>query len=261
MTKKIEPRTAQRVLIFSLPRSGSSSLLKILNCHPQIECGFEPFNPATKLGKKFRFSIHDEAGLERALAKVWKLYNGIKHVWNSNGLPFEKEGQRLNHHLLEVAGSKVIFLKRHNMLRRIVSGEISRQSGQWSSDVVARRKIRRSNFEPIDIAELQWQLERELTAIEACRDRMIEAQIPFFDLWYEDLFGEWDPVEGCEEKVDQIIEFLGLPLFDARARVRVRRVLDPLRGRVNSPATYERIPNIAEVERTLGADDTGRLFS
>jgi len=261
MTTRIAPRSASRLLIFSLPRTGSSSLLKILNCHPRIVCGFEPLNPSTRLGRKFRFAIRDEAALERALAEVWKLYNGIKHVWNCNGLPFEHDGARLNHHLLEVAGARVLFLRRRNILRRIVSGEISRQSGQWSSDVLARRKIRRSNFEPIDIGGVQNQLERESAAIETYRESMIHARIPFFDLWYEDLFGEWDPVEGAEEKLDQIIEFLALPPFDARARARVRRLLDPLHGRVNSEASYERIPNIREVERLLGADDTGRLFS
>ena len=40
----------------------------------------------------------------------------------------------------------------------------------------------------------------------------------------------------------------------------MKRLLDPLGRRVNSHATYERIPNIEEVERRLGTDETGWLF-
>jgi hypothetical protein len=250
-----------RFLIFSLSRSGSSSLRDILDCHPQVRCAFEPFNPSTRLGEKYGRSITDEATLEQALARVWEGYSGIKHVWNYNRLPFgAADNQRLNRHLLAVCNARVIYLKRRNVLRRIVSAEISHQSQQWSSNARARWQVRRSKFEPLDISWLRWQLEHEHAAIESFRGCLVRAQIPFFDLWYEDLFGEFDPPEGCLDKVQEIFSFLGLPELDAKRWTRAEGMLDPLQRRVNSKDSYDLIPNIREVEDLLGTDETGWLF-
>jgi len=252
----------KRFLIFSLSRSGSSTLKEMLECHPQVRCAFEPFNPSTKLGRKYGFQIDDEATLEQCAAKVWEAFNGIKHVWNCNGVPFgsQDERQRLNDHLLTISRAKVIFLKRRNILKRIVSGEISHQSGIWASDTRARRKIRGSQFEPLDISWLRWQLERELGAVARVRECLLTSRIPFLDLWYEDLYGEFDPPDGSALKLQEIFSFLGLPALDRRKSKQIERLLDPLYRRVNSRASYELIPNIEEVENQLGADATGWLF-
>jgi hypothetical protein len=253
---------SDRFVIFSLSRSGSSTLRNMLECHPQVRCAHEPLNPSTRHGKKYGCRIEDEAALEAALAEIWKRYNGIKHVWNCNGIPFGMPAERqcLNRHLLTVSNARVIFLKRRNVLKRIVSGELSHQVGKWSSTSNSRRVLRRHRFKPLDLGWIRWQLVREFAAIAAYREHLVSSQIPFFDLWYEDLYGESDLSEGSLRKLHEVISFLELREFDGESWSRMMRLLDPLRTRVNSKATYRQIPNIEEVERILGADDTGWLL-
>jgi hypothetical protein len=43
--------TSQKFLVFSLPRCGSTTLRRILNCHPRLRCLEEPFNPFNYDGK------------------------------------------------------------------------------------------------------------------------------------------------------------------------------------------------------------------
>jgi hypothetical protein len=74
-----------RFLLFSLPRSGSTTLWRILRCHPNVRCAFEPFNKDSVLGQKYAIGIEDEASLEVTLSKIWQDHDGIKHVWDYCG--------------------------------------------------------------------------------------------------------------------------------------------------------------------------------
>jgi hypothetical protein len=252
---------ADRFLIFSLPRSGSTTLHEILQCHPQVRCALEPFNLSTKIGKIYG-PIENRPRLEAALSDLWKSYNGIKHVWNQYGFPFGQSPERLhlNRHLLEICNARVIFLKRRNVLKRIVSNEISQQSRKWGTSVGVREAHLRYDFSPLNIRLMRSLLEQEFDAIASCREILSGRRIPFIDVWYEDLYGEDELLATGPAKVREIISFLGLPQFDQRSWVQVMSLLNPERTKVNSKATYLRIPNIDEVERVLGADETGWLF-
>jgi sulfotransferase family protein len=261
-TLEIPKASADRFLIFSLPRSGSSTLRDILQCHPQVRCAFEPFNSDTDLGKIYGRGIVNRATLEAALSELWKKHNGIKHVWNRFGYPFEKspDKQLLNHHLLEVCNAKVIFLKRRNALKRIVSDELSHQSRVWRSSAGARKAHLRYDFRPLDIKRIQSSLRQEFEALASYRESLVYRRVPFIDLWYEDLYGEEESLKTGPAKIREIISFLGLSQFEERNWARVISLLDPLQTKVNSRETYLRIPNIDEVERVLGSEETGWLF-
>jgi hypothetical protein len=254
--------STSRFLIFSLSRSGSTTLGEILQCHPQVRYAFEPFNSDTNLGKIYGPGIVNRATLEAALSELWKKHNGIKHVWNRYGYPFEKspDKQLLNHHLLEVCNAKVIFLKRRNALKRIVSDELSHQSRKWHSSAGAREAHLRYDFRPLDIKRIQSSLRQEFETVASYRESLIYRRVPFIDLWYEDLYGEEELPITAPAKVREIICFLGLPQFDEGSWAQVMSLLDPQQTKVNSRETYLRIPNIDEVERVLGSEETGWLF-
>ena len=118
-----------RFAIVSLPRSGSTSLAEMLNCHRDIRCLIEPFHPKRYDGM-FRRSVVGEASLDATLDQIFSRCNGIKHVWESNGWPFmERPG--LNFHMSLKPNLHVIFIVRRNLLQRVVSNLISRQTQYW----------------------------------------------------------------------------------------------------------------------------------
>jgi hypothetical protein len=173
-----------------------------------------------------------------------------------SGLPPER---KLNHHLVAASEARVILLTRRNILRRLVSNEISLQTRQWTSDVEVHRGVVNRELKPLDVGWIKWQLEHERAAIAEHRDRLFKDRRPFIDLWYEDLYGD-SRSEQTFRKVMDIFSFLELSALDAKAQSSVRMLLEPSRRRVNSHETYRRIPNVDQIERRLGSDETGWLL-
>ena len=245
----------KRFLIFALARTGSTSLMHLLNCHPQIRCLREPFNPGND---DFIKGAVDLVSLDQMVENIWTDYNGFKHVWDSTGWPFGTR-QELNKHLLRKPQHCILFLNRRNILRRLVSYEMSRQSGVWDAVPTEKRRMATFAFQPIDVEWISSALRLEKQHIDNYRQVMIESGVAFLDLWYEDVFQQRDSARI--ESLNQIISFIGgEAIRDERFKSRVNEYFDPFSRQLNSILTYRRIPNIDEIERTLGSDDTGRLF-
>lgn len=115
-----------KFLLFSLSRCGSTNLMHSLNCHSDIHCLHEPFNP-DRLRRQYGSQVTDLASLRQVMAEIWRTHNGIKHVWEPSGWPFARHST-LNQCLLLEAEARVIFLRRRNTLRRIVSNHMSMQT-------------------------------------------------------------------------------------------------------------------------------------
>ncbi len=245
-------------IIFSLPRSGSTTLAGILSCHPQIRCAYEPFNPGSKSGRILAARAHDQPSFESALREICAQRNGIKHVWDY-GLQVPSD-ERFRDKELLLCGAKVIFLTRRNRLRRLVSVAISMQARSWASTAKAREHNLGFTFTALDLETLQWALEAESAAVAEHRSLLMYSGVEFIDWWYEDLFGEEQTSGERLKKLAKLFSFLGFPMLDAGDRAEAQSRLDPLNGKVNSADTYRRIPNIMEVERRLGCDQTGWLF-
>ena len=237
-------------------------LRKLLGCHSSVRCAHEPFNSDTPLGKKYAPTTRDQKSLDFALHRVWKVYNGIKHVWDyCLGWPFAGlcPNQPLNQHLLIASRAKVILLARRNVLRRLVSNEVSLQTKRWDPDDVRRRVIRRK-LKPLDIEWVKWQLERERAAIYEHRKRLIDARRPFLDVWYEDLFAEDLTPQESLLQLKEIISFIELPQLGRTASWSALTLLDQRTQPITSRQIYSRIPNVNQIERRLGSDYTGWLF-
>jgi hypothetical protein len=244
-----------RFLIFALARTGSTSLMHVLNCHPQIRCLREPFNPTNVDAIK---GASDIASLDQTLNKIWTDYNGFKHVWDSTGWPFGTRTE-LNRQLLRTPQHRILFLNRRNILRRLVSYEMSRQSGVWDATPSERCKMAAFKFQPIDIHWLGSQLRSEHQHINEYRRVITDNGVAYLDLWYEDVFQQAE--SGRIESLNRIIGFLGgETVNNDRFTLLGNQYLDPVNRQLNSESTYRMIPNSDEIERELGSDDTGRLF-
>lgn len=243
--------------MLALGRTGSTTLRHVLDCHPALGCLHEPFNPDRR-GSRGR--ITDGTTLRRELRELRVRACGFKHVWDPDGWPFPS-GSALNRVLATEPGQRILFLNRRNVLRRLVSVQMSAQAKAWTVDDADRATIREFPFAPLDRGALGRLLSRELDTIAAFRRAITASGNPCLDLWYEDLFDPALSVDVQAAKIDEIFGFLGI---DARPspteRARMCALLRPARGPVNSDASYRRVPGIDDVEAQFGSDATGYLF-
>src|SRR6185437_15451052 len=86
MTVTANVAQSARFILLSLPRCGSTSLARALNCHAAIRCLIEPFNPRLYGGLYFRQV--SEGSVDHALRCLYSDHTGFKHVLNHNGWPF-----------------------------------------------------------------------------------------------------------------------------------------------------------------------------
>lgn len=249
-----EPLGEQRFVVFAHARSGSTSFVRALERHPRIRILNEPFsetfttwNPGER---EYHELVTDERSLNEQLEFMYGDVNGIKVL--SYQLP-----RHLYVHMLRNPERKVIVVRRANLLQSVVSMMISEQTDVWHSwDVKG----------PIDDVYATLQPLR----VDDVRDRIavLADEIRFYD----EVLAERDPSEvmkvtyeelyfgapaGRRQCLDDATRLVGLePVADEEADA----LLDPGRTKLNSDATYARVPNAREIDAELGNDETGRLF-
>jgi LPS sulfotransferase NodH len=247
----------QRFVIFSLPRSGSTTLQRLLNCHPAVQCIGEPFHPT--LGAYSR-RVRDETTLASAVREIWERRNGIRHTWELSGWPFA-EAPHLNDKLVSMPDQKILFLVRNNILRRVVSHHISAQTQIWSyfgdDD---RERLRQFDFAPIDASWIEENLAQEKTALDRYRD-ILSQRGDFVEIAYEKFYDSALDDAGRVQGLANIIEYLGhAPISNPETQARIVDLFDARRTKLNSFETYRRIPEIEAVEARFGSAETGWLF-
>ncbi len=182
-------------VIDSLPRSGSTTLARLLSCHRDVNCVIEPFHPLRHGGDFHRMSLR-RGSVTPALDLIWHRWNGIKHVWEaSNGWPFQQKPE-LNEEIA-LSAEAVILIERRNYLRRYVSGVISKQLGFW----VGTKQEFDARLETAPLPELEPgfvrnELAKDKGGFESLRAALVKRGIPALHITYEDLFG--DGIEAGE---------------------------------------------------------------
>ncbi len=233
--------------------------MELLNCSPGFRCVYEPFNPCNH---QFRYheTIHNLDALDSALSDIRKTCNGVKHVWDASGWPF-KSGSAFNDRLL-TSFQKVLLLSRKNTLQRIVSCHISEETGLYSiSGKKDKRILQKAEFAGLDVDQLEYKLQCERVQLQRCRTFLGDNGVTFMDLSYEDLFLDPAGVPSQIQRVNSVVEFLGGgPLTRQNEIAKMIALLDPDKHKMNSTGTYRRIPDILEIERRFGSDETGWLF-
>jgi hypothetical protein len=251
----------QAYIIFSLARTGSTTLLRLFNCRQGLRCAFEPFNPRNIDPLLVQCNaLRKEYGLEHALRYLWTLCNGFKHVWRWDGWPFP-ENPDLNRRLLVGMGARIILLHRRNRLQRAISVQISEQMQLWTPGTVEDfRRIRAHQFRALDLAGLREEIDDAGKALAWARGELAAAGISWREAAYEDIFEPALPAESRLEVVQSILEFLEMGRATVQEMVGMRTILNPAVTGFQNAAAYTKIPNIHEVERELGADETGHVF-
>jgi hypothetical protein len=250
-------RCDEHLILLAWPRSGSSSLWRILRAHPDLLlmpdepfnehfAGWAPGNP------DYLSRIHDVASLDAVLTELFAAYGGIKV------LTYQLDEEQLTHLVLR-RDIRIVSISRRNLLQTAVSDRIAKQTGVWNRWDVPRRERPEDRYRelaPLDLDDLRSYM-RELAAHLSWVDSLLARRGDghVLRLRYEDLY--FADREAQRTQLSALWSFLGLPPLDA---ANIDYYLDPRTAKLGSLDTYGRLPNAAQVDAELGADSTGWLF-
>ena len=108
--KRKAPLAGPRFVIFSHARTGSTTLERLLDTHPDIRCCSEPFNPANARRGNAYHAEMTEGEFAGCVEDIFKAYNGIKHLLGA--VRFEH-----NRYLILNPDYRILFLHRRNFLK------------------------------------------------------------------------------------------------------------------------------------------------
>jgi hypothetical protein len=251
----------QPYIIFSLARTGSTTLLRLLNCRQGLLCVFEPFNPRNADPRLSQCNpMLQQHGLQDTVHWLWTMCNGFKHVWRWDGWPFPDHPD-LNRQVLVGLGARIILLHRRNRLRRAISVQISEQMQLWTPNTAEEfRHIREHRFQALDLDRLREEVDGGRRALDWARDQLAAAGASWRLVAYEDFF---DPARAPTPRlqaVQSLLEFLEVGRASDRELLAMRTILNPAVTGFQNDQAYGKIPNILEVERQLGSAETGFVF-
>jgi hypothetical protein len=241
------------------PRTGSTTLTRILQLHPEIECCMEPFHP-----KRYGGSFNHQAqanGMEATLKVILLRWNGLKHIWEpGNGWPFLGRPE-LNDELVRNA-EIVVSLRRRNLLQQYVSGFVSKHLGFWVGTAAEfRSRLNHTYLPPLDVNEVSVGLNHMMRAITR-RDELLDS-LPCEKLtfYYEDIFDGSVTFESQKRTLNALFSSLGhSKIEDETLWERVHECLDPQQFRWASNEVYSCIPGAKQVDEHLSSHHAGRLF-
>lgn len=243
------------------PRTGSTTLMRVLNVHPDIKCCMEPFHPQRYGGEFNRLAVEDGT-VATALDLISLRWNGLKHVWQPDSAwPFVAR-PNLNDDLIRRAAI-IVSLRRRNLLRQFVSAYICKHIGFWvGTSAEFNARLNTSYLPPIDLSVAKASLAAARDAV-VRRDELLSQLSPAsFILTYEEMF---EKVQTSDEQLafcNSLFSRLGhRPLEDEGLLAQCLDYLNPAQYRWASNDVYARIPGSTLLDTTLGNDTTGYLFS
>ena len=231
------------------PRSGSNSLVEILETQPGLAIVNEPFNEnyATwgEGNSDYLGRLRAGESLDELVDEVFSAASGVKE------LSYRLEGDLL-HRLASRPDVRVITLRRRNLLQTALSQLLAEQTGLWKTwDATGPLEDTYRDLEPLDVDLVKERM--DWTAHEVARVESAVADLDVLRLVYEEVFAADEAVK--REQIDKVWRFLGLPRSCSPV---VDHFLSPAVQQAR-PSTYGRLPNLAEIEALLGSDETGHL--
>lgn len=247
-----------KVVLLSWPRTGSSSLWRILGAHPDLNLmSDEPFNEnytawAPGNVDYLRWISPGVDAFAAVLDELLRTYDGVKI------LDYQLDDEQLQA-LAARSDIRLIYLRRRNLLQVAVSDRIAKQVRLWNRwDVPVGETLtdRYRSLRPLDIDDLRRYVE-ELRAHLARIDTVLAGRAdPVFQVCYEDLF------LGSPEDQQNILGALWTCLgLSAVERPLLSRFLDHRGARLGGPQTYGLLPQAAQINRALGSNEVGYLES
>jgi LPS sulfotransferase NodH len=241
-----------RVVVLAHPRSGSNSLVEILERHRSVSIVNEPFNEHYASwdpgNADYASRLRDDGAISNVLDELFAEFTGLKV------LSYQLDDASLAT-LVGRREVKVIALRRRNLLRTGVSQVVAEATGLWKTwDADRDLEDYYRGLPALDIekvaARMQWS-RTEAARVAAVVARLAPGRRVRID--YEDLYES--PLDSARGLVSKVWSFLDLepvddPAIDHFLSDAVRQARE---------STYGNIPNLAEVEAELGSDADGHL--
>lgn len=236
-------------VVFAHARSGSTSLVRAIDSHPDVRLLMEPFNErfATQHGVDHRSRATDEAALDALLEEIYAEHNGIK------ALDYQLPRPLYAHMLL--GPRRVLFLHRRNLLQAVVSHRMSEQTELWHKwDTDRPASDHYDELEPLQITDVRKRVDDLYDSVRFYSGVLANKK-DVLTVTYEALYEQG--FDTRQDAITKIFSFLGLSPLPAEE---TERFLDPGVAKLNSLDTYAMVPNAHTIDATLGNDVTGRLF-
>ncbi len=236
----------KKFVIITLPRSGSTVLVKTLDMHPQIFCAGElfyfpgkiyhtecqfPFWRIKALGNKINYLINFPNVLIRLGRFMNSFYNHQKPGYKAVGFKL------MYQHILYMPGImdylkknniKVILLTRKNLLRNVLSDMKARESGVYHNELDAAKNASKKLHVSLQLlSERMKETGRWAKKLESVSTGMDTLKIDYAD------FVNWEEMTG------KVFDFLDVS----------REKIQPATERLNSPALENMIDNFEEVKQ------------
>lgn len=248
-------------IIDGLPRTGTTTIARIINEHPETSCVIEPYHPS-RFGGTFCKMAKEARDIHITLALIRQRWGGLKHVWEpTTGWPFRQLGY-LNENLV-LAHDKVIFLRRRNYLKRYVSGIISAHIRYWigsRNEFLAR--LEHAVLPELDPDLVYKEIMIEKKAMEKRAEMLTARSEPPFTIYYEEFYRPGKSIEDHRTSFNELFAFLGLSAVSPTSFASWGAVfLDPVQFRWSSRDVYLRLPKVLDLERELGSAELGHLFT
>lgn len=238
------------LIVFSRGRAGSTSLFRALDSHKELRGIDEPYNPNQFGGSYTSNSLIE---FENNINRIFSEFNLMKHTWSLRGWPFG--GERpfvLLEALLGVPNTHFVVINRRNVFWRFVSSHISLHSNIWFRDSAEDyEKIRTVAYPPINVLQLEREIEREPQLIQRWLDLLSARNVPFTTLWYEDFYSIESGVAARISILENIFEQFGLNPNDYN-REQAEHCMDGSKSKLNDLSSLSLIPNFSELAEKYG---------
>lgn len=229
--------------IFAHARSGSTSLAKVLATSPDVNMAIEPFHPDYSKWNpqepNYSEIIRDTESMKKALDKIYSKFNAIKVLQYQ--FP-----DKIYLELLERKDIKIIFLRRKDLLKAVISGLIAEQTNIWRKEDT-RAEIDYLNLKPLNVnqaKEMFNYVSEQMNFYENFLNKNRKGS--YFKQYYEDLYSE-DQKENIMT-IETICSFLkiDLPKTDI-----IEKYMKPSQAQISTNGDYEKVPNYQEIIAAL----------
>ena len=230
-----------KFVIFAHPRTGSTSLARVLAESPDVTMALEPFHPDfTKWNPgetNYHSQVKSKKAMLKAIDKLFSKYSAIKVL--DYQLP-----KKLYHELLIRPDVKILFLRRKNLVDAAISNAIGEQTGKWNKYDSEKSYTK---FKPLNVEKLTKWMEYVGGLSNYYYSYLKKnRKADFLPLAYEDLF--FEDLEKNKKILEKICKFLGILPPPESA---IKKFMTPSQAKINYENIYRKIPNYEEVKRKL----------
>jgi hypothetical protein len=226
-------------IIYSLPRSASTTALSIVNSAGAHACN-EPFSNKNFKAPYLERSL--KTPVQSVMKQVFEEWDGFKHCAHPTGYPFPPSRRDLNFSMLFYPGMRTVLLRRKNLLAQVVSSLIAEQCRLWNCYKQEESEERQSfQFSALNHDTISRRLDEARLFNDLCREAVRRSGNEYILIHTDD--GPW---------AKSLTDFLGLPTHSES--------LSNQPDGERSESVYHLIPELEDVERTFGGADGHLTF-